>query len=315
MTENRYDDELLSAIIDGEAPPESVAAVEADPVAQQRLADMRSGVEVVARPVPEASAERRSQSIAAAMAAATPASPEVTSLSAERHKRTEESTVRKSGRPPGWLIAAAAALILFVLATPVLFNSDGTTETATADDVEEAVTGDDGDEEEAMEDEEEGDTSAAVASDEEEAMEDEEEVVEEVEEEAMEDEEVAEESAETSGADSATSDFVDFDIEVVTSLVDLNELVDDATIAPELNSEDILAFDTSLARSGELSEEVLATEVNRDCFAAGEDFANATPYSLVVLDPFAGGAELVIVEFADDGTTRVLNAETCAVLR
>ncbi len=324
MTENRYDDELLSAIIDGEATPESVAAVEADPVARQRLSDMATGVDIVASPVPEATPERRAQSIAAAMAAATPAAPEVTSLSAERHKRDEKQ--KKSGRPPGWLIAAAAALLLFILATPVLFNS-GSVDTATeaadiaanaADEVVEEVSGDDG--EEAMEDEEE-------------AMEDEEEAMEE---EAMEDEaagdaaEAAGDAAEASGdaadtaviestaddADSAVAQSsVDLDIETVPSIEELELLIDDAAIIPELSTNDLLAFDTSLTRAGGGTDEVLATTVNEACFNTDQTIGNETPYSLVILDPFAGGPTLVLVEFNDDGTTRFLNAETCAVLR
>ncbi len=310
MTENRYDDELLSAIIDGEATPESVAAVEADPVARQRLSDMATGVDIVASPVPEATPERRAQSIAAAMAAATPAAPEVTSLSAERHKRDEKQ--KKSGRPPGWLIAAAAALLLFILATPVLFNS-GSVDTATeaadiaanaADEVVEEVSGDDG--EEAMEDEEEA-----------------------MEEEAMEDE-AAGDAAEASGnaadtaviestaddADSAVAQSsVDLDIETVPSIEELELLIDDAAIIPELSTNDLLAFDTSLTRAGGGTDEVLATTVNEACFNTDQTIGNETPYSLVILDPFAGGPTLVLVEFNDDGTTRFLNAETCAVLR
>lgn len=317
MTENRYDDELLSSIIDGEATPESVAAVEADPVAQQRLADMAAGVESVARPVPEATPERRSQSIAAAMAAATPASPEVTSLSAQRHKHNEEKLEKEKNRHiPGWLIAVAAAVLLFVLATPVLFDN-GAVDTATdavestADEVAEAVTGDDA-EAEFADDAADGDTADDDAADDTEEAE----VAEAEEDVAADEEEAVAESADAAGAaDESVDEFTDLDIEVVTSIEDLDMRIDDATITPDLTSTDILSFDTSLARSGTLLEEVLATEVNPDCFAGEGSIENPTPYAIVVLDPFAGGPSLVIVEFLDDQTSRVLNAQTCAVLR
>ena len=335
MTENRYDDETLSAIIDGEAEPEIVASVEADPVARQRLAAMRDGIEIVQAPVPEATAERRSQSIAAAMAAATPASPEVASLSAQRHKSDEQNREESKNRgfPTGWLVAAAAAVIVFVLAIPTLFNT-GAVDTATdaagdeaadaagvVDDAADAVTGDDDD---AAEDDDGDDAAAAVGSDDS----GDEEVVEEVaEEEAADDAADADAAAEAADAvadaddsepaaePAAAPDFVDLDIEVVTSFEELDELIDSSAVAPELTGEDILAFEPSLARSGEVLDEVLATEVNPACLNPPDGIANPTPYSVVVLDPFAGGPTLVIVEFADDGMTRLFDAETCELLR
>lgn len=323
MTTNRYDDELLSAIIDGEASAEQVASVEADADARQRLAAMAAAVEGVAAPVPPATPERRSASIAAAMAAATPASPEVTSLSAKRHERDVE---RKRKVPAGWLVAAAAAVLLFVLGIPLLFNIGGadstdfatsaaeTTETTAsgAVDATDSVTSDDDDaeeeEEEAMEDEEE-----EVV---EEAMEDEEEVVEE----ALEDEEeeASEESdiAASAPADDAagTSNALALDLAVVTSVDELNELVSNSIVTPELTGEDILSIETFQARNTSNLDEVLATEVNPECLNAPEGTTDNTPYSLVVLDPFAGAAQLVVVEFGNDGTTRLLNSETCAVI-
>ena len=303
MTENRYDDQLLSTIIDGEASPEIIAAVEADEAASQRLIDLRSAVTHVATPVPEATPEKRSASIAAAMATATPASPEVTSLSAKRHEKQEE----KKRFPTGWLIAAAAAVLLFVLAIPVFLNDTSTdfatdaasdaslsaeSADATEELVERAATSDDGDEE-AMEDEEE------------EAMEDEEE-------EAMEDEE--EDAGDATVEAAGVPADLDLDLEVVPSIEELNVLIEDTTVAPNLAGNDILAIETLQARSSGDFDEVLATEVNPECLVPGEGVTNATPYSLVVLDPFAGPAQLVIIEFGDDGTTRLLDAETCGVI-
>ena len=303
MTENRYDDQLLSTIIDGEASPEIIAAVEADEAASQRLIDLRAAVTHVATPVPEATPEKRSASIAAAMATATPASPEVTSLSAKRHEKQEE----KKRFPTGWLIAAAAAVLLFVLAIPVFLNDTSTdfatdaasdaslsaeSADATEELVERAVTSDDGDEE-AMEDEEE------------EAMEDEEE-------EAMEDEE--EDAGDATVEAAGVPADLDLDLEVVPSIEELNVLIEDTTVAPNLAGNDILAIETLQARNSGDFDEVLATEVNPECLVPGEGVTNPTPYSLVVLDPFAGPAQLVIIEFGDDGTTRLLDAETCGVI-
>ena len=311
MTENRYDDELLSTIIDGEASPEIIAAVEADEAASQRLIDLRSAVTHVATPVPEATPEKRSASIAAAMATATPASPEVTSLSAKRHEKQEE----KKRFPTGWLIAAAAAVLLFVLAIPVFLNDTSTdfatdaasdaslsaeSADATEELVERAATSDDGDEE-AMEDEEE----EAMEDEEEEAMEDEEE-------EAMEDEE--EDAGDATVEAAGVPADLDLDLEVVPSIEELNVLIEDTTVAPNLAGNDILAIETLQARSSGDFDEVLATEVNPECLVPGEGVTNPTPYSLVVLDPFAGPAQLVIIEFGDDGTTRLLDAETCGVI-
>ena len=322
MTENRFTDELLSAIIDGEASPESVASVEADPDARQRLADMRAAVAHVAEPVPEATPARRAQSIAAAMAAATPASPEVASLSAQRHKRDES---QKQGLPKGWLIAAAAAVLLFVLAIPTLFiNGDTATSladadaTATQDDdvVDEAAdvvrdeVGDDvvvdaADGDTIDEDADDGaaDEEAAIAPSAEEATEETAEV-------AADEADAADDSEESNDIESDVAT----EIEIVTSVEEFEELLAQDVIAPQLASDDILSLDGLTARTTSSAEAALATEVNPACLTPGDDVTNPTPYSLIVLDPFAGAASLVVVEFADDGTTRLLDAETCAVI-
>ena len=329
MTENRYDDEVLSTILDGEASEELVAAVRTNSEAQQRLRALQSAVDHVGEPVPAASSERRAQSIAAAMAAATPAAPEVTSLAAQRHKRTEA----KQSSIPGWLIAAAAAVIAFIVATPFLFNggevADTATESADAAEVVEESAADESDTAEDVA------TDAAVASDdtetEEEAMEEEA-----MEEEAMDDESAADEEVVEEAADADSdeaedvvdsedgeeepaptanlSESVNLDLQVVPSVEELALSIDNATITAQLAGDDILAIETLQARSTSALDEVLATDVNPQCLEAPEGVTNPTPYSIVVLDPFAGPATLVVVEFADDGTTRLLDAETCAVI-
>ena len=314
MTTNRYDDELLSTIIDGEASPETVAAVEGDPMASKRLAAMRSAVDVVATPVPEATPERRSASIAAAMAAATPASPEVSSLSAKRHEREE----KKKGLPTGWLVAAAAALFLVILGTPLIFDGGADSADVAADAVELVAEFESSD---GPADDTAGASANSLADSEDgddEAMEDEEEVEEEamedVEEEAMEDEESDDAATATAEASSAP-EAVDFEITVVTTVEEIEELVAASDITPELAGDDVIAIESFQARSTSELDEVLATDVNPQCLNPGEETTGATPYSLIVLDPFAGAPQLVLVEFSDDGTSRLLDAETCEVIR
>ncbi len=300
MTTNRFDDEILSTIIDGEASPETVASVASDPDALQRLTALRAAVDVVATPIPDATPERRSASIAAAMAAATPASPEVTSLSAKRHEREQT----KRGLPTGWLVAAAAAVLLFILGTPLIFSSGGDVAEVAADavtvDARVEVAEEEAAEEEAMEDEEE-------AMEAEEAMEDEDE--------AMADDGEALDNSEAAQNSEAAGAAIALDVAVVTSLEQFDELVQTAVVVPELAGDDILAIETLQARATSNVDEVLATNVNPQCLVPSAAVTNSTPYSLIVLDPFAGPAELVIVEFGDDDMTRLLNAETCEVIR
>ena len=113
MSNERFDDELLSAIIDGDADEATVASVLADETASQRLDAMRTVAGIVAEEPPPATPARREQSIAAALAAANSA-PEVTSLTTER-------VARRSGPSPK-VLAIAAAVLLFVLAIPVIIG-------------------------------------------------------------------------------------------------------------------------------------------------------------------------------------------------
>ncbi len=122
MSNERFNDELLSAIIDGEAEPELVASVNADAEASTRLEQMRQAVQIVAEEPPAATAQRRSASIAAAMAAATPA-PEVTSLAAARHERAETKKQARSFST-GW-VAAVAAAVAFLIAIPIAIGLGG----------------------------------------------------------------------------------------------------------------------------------------------------------------------------------------------
>ena len=308
MSNERYDDELLSAIIDGEADEASVASVLADDAASKRLEAMRTAAGIVAEDPPPATAQRRQQSIAAALAAAESA-PEVTSLTAER-------AARRTGPSPK-IIAIAAAVLLFVLAIPVIVGlrpssdnvaseaADAAADTglAAGDVVEDVVDGDD--EEEAMED---------VAEEaEEEAMEDEEEA----EEEAMEDDEetsettapaLSDDAGDEAAADDAEESFVPPD----RSLAE--RLATDPAAVPSTNS--ITGID-DLVQLGSIIpiysiDDLVEAGVNPGCVSGASDVDR---FGVVLLDDGTGPERLVIVEFTNSGTTILLDAEDCAVLR
>jgi hypothetical protein len=101
----RPDDELVSAVLDGEATAEERARVEADPVLSARLEEFAAVRDQVAEPVQPWSGADRERAIAAAKAAV-------------RHHRAEPvGTVRplrrRQGEVPRFLAVAAA--VLFVL--------------------------------------------------------------------------------------------------------------------------------------------------------------------------------------------------------
>ena len=303
MSNERYDDELLSAIIDGEADEAAVASVLADDAASKRLEAMRTAAGIVAEDPPPATAQRRQQSIAAALAAAESA-PEVTSLTAER-------AARRTGPSPK-IIAIAAAVLLFVLAIPVLVGlrpssdnvaseaADAAAETElSADVVENVVDGDD--EEEAMED---------VAEEaEEEAMEDEEE--------AMEDDEETSETAvpaisDDAGDDAAADDAEESFVPPDRSLAE--RLATDPAAVPSTNS--ITGID-DLVQLGSIIpiysiDDLVEAGVNPGCVSGASDVDR---FGVVLLDDGTGPERLVIVEFTNSGATILLDAEDCAVLR
>ena len=303
MSNERYDDELLSAIIDGEADEASVASVLADDAASKRLEAMRTAAGIVAEDPPPATAQRRQQSIAAALAAAESA-PEVTSLTAER-------AARRTGPSPK-IIAIAAAVLLFVLAIPVLVGlrpssdnvaseaADAAAETElSADVVEDVVDGDD--EEEAMED---------VAEEaEEEAMEDEEE--------AMEDDEETSETAvpaisDDAGDDAAADDAEESFVPPDRSLAE--RLATDPAAVPSTNS--ITGID-DLVQLGSIIpiysiDDLVEAGINPGCVSGASDVDR---FGVVLLDDGTGPERLVIVEFTNSGATILLDAEDCAVLR
>ena len=326
MNNEHFDDAVLSAIIDGEAEPDLVASVKSSSDASQRLEQMRQAVQIVAEEPPPASPERRSASIAAAMAAATSA-PEVTSLAAARHEKAEEK--KRRSLSTGW-IAAVAAAVAFIVAIPIAISlaPDGGTDTATTDSAAEIVdaAGDaadavEGDEEEAMEDEEEAMEDEAepevAMEDEEEAMEDE---AMEDEEEAMEEEEVVDLGGDaedittegidrTAGEEEAESAVVPAVEKVDVENFELSEL---PAVSNAIELSDLIA----IGAVGPLysPDEVVTAGVNPACVAPSEFVTEPVPYALATLTPFGGADRLLLVEFADNGTSRTLDAEDCALL-
>ena len=308
MSNERYDDELLSAIIDGEADEAAVASVLADDAASKRLEAMRSAASIVAEEPPPATPQRRRQSIAAALAAAESA-PEVTSLTAERAARRTGPNLRA--------IAIAAAVLLFVLAIPVLAGlrpssddvasdvADAAADTElSADVVEEAV---DGDDDEAMEDDEE--EAMEDVAEEAEAMEDEEEAMED-------DEETSETAAPTlsddAGDDAAADDAEESFVPPDRSLAE--RLASDPVAVPSTNS--ITGID-DLVQLGSILpiyniDDLIEAGINPDCVSGAADVDR---FGVVLLDDGTGPERLIIVEFTDSDTTILLDAEDCAGLR
>ena len=308
MSNERYDDELLSAIIDGEADEAAVASVLADDAASKRLEAMRSAASIVAEEPPPATPQRRRQSIAAALAAAESA-PEVTSLTAERAARRTGPNLRA--------IAIAAAVLLFVLAIPVLAGlrpssddvasdvADAAADTElSADVVEEAV---DGDDDEAMEDDEE--EAMEDVAEEAEAMEDEEEAMED-------DEETSETAAPTlsddAGDDAAADDAEESFVPPDRSLAE--RLASDPVAVPSTNS--ITGID-DLVQLGSILpiyniDDLIEAGINPDCVSGAADVGR---FGVVLLDDGTGPERLIIVEFTDSDTTILLDAEDCAGLR
>jgi len=111
MDNSPFNDDTLSAIIDGEADDATIASVAQDSSASARLEQLRAVSKLVASPVGDATPERRAASIAAAMKDAG-SSPGLSSLAVRREAK------RQAIRPQ-WF-AAAAAVLLVLLALPLL---------------------------------------------------------------------------------------------------------------------------------------------------------------------------------------------------
>ncbi len=316
MSNERYDDEVLSAIIDDEADAELVASVRNDSDASLRLEHMRQAVQLVAEEPAPATAERRSASIAAALAAATPA-PEVTSLAAARH---EKKQAEKKRNIPTWAAAVAAA-VAFVVAIPIAISlglgGGESTDTATATDsagdsasLDVGETSDFGGAE-AMADSADDVVEEAM---EEEAMEESDEAMEDdaMEEpaEAMEEEgEGVRSTVVEAEAPAAIGD------EAIAQALTTRQLRNRANLVSVNNLDNLESLIDLSIRPRYSAEQMESANVSPECLQASQDVTSDTPYDLVNLTPFGGEDRLILVEFADDGSTRVLDAEDCAPLR
>ena len=307
MSSEAFTDEMLSAIIDDEADDKTIAAVNADPAARARLQQLRAAVSHVAAPIPVANPERRSASIAAALAAASPTT-EVSSLAAARHVR--ETQPSRSRSAPRWLAVAAAAGFLIVT-IPLLarFSGSDADETATtaAEEVDSASfgindSGADTDTDAASDDA--GDSSA----------------------DAMDEVEGPADSDDAALLDTADQDAVEEAATAETDGFEPDAAADEqeaTTVAPAetekirvvVSNLDILEeFITLGAVAAQLTaEQVIAEGVPAACVEPLADVDTAT-FDLVVLDDFGGTARLILVIFNQDGSTTALDAEDCAQL-
>jgi hypothetical protein len=121
------DDELLSAVLDGEATPDQRALVEASPGALERLEQLRATAARLAEPVAPLEADVSARLLARALEEAPPAAdslpgpvptiPVVAPRAPEDPHRGDELAKRRSrrGRWAGALAGAAAALLLVVV--------------------------------------------------------------------------------------------------------------------------------------------------------------------------------------------------------
>ena len=294
MTE-RFDDEVISAVLDGDADDETTAAVMSDPAARGRLDALRSVQSLMATPPPPAAPERRAESIAAALAEAR-TSPAVTPLAPSRAARAQR------WRPPVEWVAVAAAVVVAVLAIPLIGNlTGGDDEATTAGDAvavddaggDGALASRDGnallsDADAATEEVAPAATTTAIAATSEagdsgtDAM--------------AAGDDAAGDAGDSDDAGDAEADFADSVREptVVNSKAVLDSFLDAGIIGPEY-----------FATDPEIVETVNPTCLEPFADDAGEAFA------LVLVTPAGGPEKLVVVRFAEDGTTTTFDAEDC----
>ncbi len=299
-----FDDELLSAVLDGEADPQTVAAVQADPDAARRLAALEAASALVATPPAPATPERRAASIAAALAAAQPA-PEVSSLSVARERKTAAAAPRR--RQVNWLAVAAA--FAFVLISAVVItgivgsNSADVVDTAAdasddaADAVEEVA--------EAAEESLSADSATMAESataDEamEEAMDDEEAM----EGDAMEEEAMEEDAMETEDSDretaatTTTTQRLSAEPFATNNLLLLEEAIDLGVVVPVLRPTDPELL--SVVNPECLNPE-LPPDIDQFAFAELGEFAPPPQLVVVQFDPF-DPSQVILIFDAEDCT-------------
>lgn len=320
MSTEPFTDEILSAIIDGEADDHTVSAVAADPAATARLVQLRNAVDLVATPVPDATPERRSASIAAAMAAATPASPEVTSLAAARHERTTKTPARTESTRQ-WLVLAAAAIAL-VVAIPLALQlrSGNDADVATADDTSADAT-----DSRSLATDDAVDDTADAASDEpasddgaeDEAFLDQAIADSESDDDVAESEEPADASSDD--ADSAADDApapTSAPAEVEVPAVSPEAALADSTTVNSLESlESLLAINaiTPTLTLDVVIDAIVEAGLSPECAESLEE-TNPPSFALASLSEGGGDTRLLILQFDEDANAMTLDAEDCAQL-
>src|SRR5690349_6571253 len=112
----RPDDELVSAVLDGEATADERARVEADPAARARLAELTTVRDRVAAPV-TVPADARERAISAALgafdqASSPAAAPESGPATSGPPDQLAARRARRSGSGGRYLAAAAAVVVV-----------------------------------------------------------------------------------------------------------------------------------------------------------------------------------------------------------
>lgn len=320
MSTEPFTDEILSAIIDGEADDETVAAVAADPAATARLAQLRNAVDMVATPVPDATPERRSASIAAAMAAATPASPEVTSLAAARHERTAKTSTKSESTRQWFVLAAAAIALVVAIPLALQLRSGNDADVATADDTSADATDsrslatDDAvdDTADAASDEpasDEGFTTEAMAEDALNLTDGDGES-----DDAMEESEEPADDADSAADDAPATTTAPAEVEAPT-ISPAAALADATTVNGLEGLESLLAINaiTPTLTLDVVIDAVVEAGLSPECAESLEE-TNPPSFALASLSEGGGETRLLILQFDEDANAITLDAEDCAQL-
>ncbi|GEM_PF-6900318 len=133
MTDDERD-QLLSAVIDGEATADDVARVRADPELTAELNRITAAVAALAEPVPLPPADAREAMIAAALEdlAAAPSSPATAVGEATTGAPVVDLAAQRAKRQRRLNIMGAAAAIVVVIGAAFALNTDGSSDSDTS---------------------------------------------------------------------------------------------------------------------------------------------------------------------------------------
>jgi len=304
MSTEPFTDEILSAVIDGEAGADIVAAVAADTVASARLAQIRQAVAHVCAPVPDAAPQRRSASIAAAMAAREPTGPEVISLAAARHNTTSKTTVKSGIDLQRFALLAAAIALVVALPFALLSRSGNDSDTAASD----VGTQDSGSA--SFDAPAERQMTPTAAADSDDAVDDSHDDV--------------ETNIETTSAPAAANESMNDAADAATTTAPASDHSFEADAAlgeiTRVNSIEVLA---DLIRIQAIAPTLTSKQAIETVLEAGFSPAcveslgviDTTSLALAILDEDGSNPRLLILSFADDESVTTLDAEDCAQLR